>query len=84
MHERKMYDYSKLSGRIKEKCGTQEAFAKRIKRSHAYVSNVLNNKVFFSQSDIDNSSEVLEIPVCEIGVYFFTPKVHKNETTTTT
>lgn len=80
MHERKMYDYSKLNGRIKEKCGTQEAFAKKIKRSHAYVSNALNNKVFFGQGDIDNSCVVLEIPVSEIGVYFFTQKVHKNET----
>lgn len=83
MPERKMYDYSKLSGRIKEKCGTQEAFAKKIRRSHAYVSNALNNKVFFSQNDIDTSSEVLEIPVSEIGIYFFNKKVHKNGTDTT-
>lgn len=78
--ERKMYDYSKLSGRIREKCGTQETFARRIKRSHAYVSNTLNNKAFFSQNDIANSVEVLEIPAAEIGAYFFTQKVHNKGT----
>lgn len=80
MREHRRYDYSKLSGRIKEKCGTQESFAKEIKRSHTYISSVMNGKAYFSQGDIDTGAEVLDIPSDEIGVYFFTKKVHKNET----
>lgn len=74
------YDYRKLRGRIREKCGTQEKFAKSINRSNPYVSKVLNGQSYFSQNDIDESARALEIPVTEIGVYFFNQKVHKNET----
>ena len=80
MRDRKCYDYSKLCGRIKEKCGTQEAFARKIKRSHTYISNVINNKAYFNQNDIDANANVLEIEEKEIGAYFFKQKVHKNET----
>ena len=80
MKDRRRYDYSKLSGRIKEKCGTQELFAKRIGRSHTYISSVMNGKAYFNQGDIETGIEVLEIPSDEIGIYFFNKKVHKNGT----
>lgn len=80
MKECKSYDYSKLRGRIREKCGTQEKFAKSIKRSKPYLSNVLNGQAYFSQNDIVEGAKVLDIPVDEIGLYFFTIEVHKNET----
>lgn len=75
------YDYSKLRGRIKEKLGTEGEFARKIGRTQNYVSKVFNNGTYLSQEDIASGSEVLDIPVGEIGVYFFTPEVHKNETT---
>lgn len=74
------YDYSKLRGRIKEKIGTEGEFAKRIGRTQNYVSKVFRNGTYFGQQDIDSGAEVLEIPIEEIGVYFFTPEVHKSET----
>lgn len=74
------YDYSKLRGRIKEKCGTEGTFAREIRRSHNYLTNVFQGKSYFSQKDIDRGSEVLGIILNEIGVYFFTKEVHKSET----
>ena len=74
------YDYSKLRGRIKEKLGTEREFALRIRRTANYVSKVFRNGTYFTQNDIANGADVLDIPVDEIGVYFFTPEVHKNET----
>lgn len=80
MIARKQYDYRKLRGRIKEICGTQVAFAKKVGRSNPYISNVLNGQAYFSQNDIEVSSKVLGITSEEIGTYFFTQKVHINET----
>ena len=74
------YDYSKLRGRIKEKLGTEREFASRIGRTANYVSKVFQNGTNLAQNDIANGADVLDIPVDEIGVYFFTPEVHKNET----
>lgn len=76
----KEYDYRKLRGRIREICGTQEAFAKGIGRSHPFISGVLNGKSYFGQNDIDAGAELLHIPSSKIGEYFFNPKVHENGT----
>lgn len=74
------YDYSKLRGRIKEKLGTEREFASRIERTANYVSKVFQNGTYLTQNDIANGAEVLDIPIGEIGTYFFTPEVHKNKT----
>lgn len=68
-------DYSELKGRIKSKFGTQEAFARAIGLSTVTVSNKLNGKVDFSQSEIKNSCKALEIPLSEVDIYFFDLKV---------
>lgn len=75
-----MYNYNKLKGKIKEVFGTQEAFAKAVGCSAAYISQVFNGKSFFTQAIIDKAVEVLGIPEDEIGPYFFTKEVHTNET----
>ena len=74
------YNYRKLRGRIREKCGTQRVFAHKINRSNTHVSNLLNNYSQFDQEDIDKSIDILEIPREEIGSYFFTKEVHKSGT----
>ena len=74
------YDYSKLRGRIREKIGTEGEFARRIGRTQNYVSKVFKNGTYLSQEDIASGSEILDIPVDEIGEYFFTPEVHKSGT----
>lgn len=73
--EKLEYDYSKLNGRIVEKCGTKKNFASKMGLTERSVSLKLNNKRPFNQEDIDRSMGVLSILPEEIGVYYFTKKV---------
>lgn len=70
-----IYDYSKLSGRIIEKCGSRENFAKKMKLSSRSVSLKLNNKVAFKQTEMQRAMKVLELSEDDIGPYFFNLKV---------
>lgn len=70
-------DYSKLSGRIKEKGFTQESLAKHIGITPGSMSDKLNNKSFFKQMEIIAICLALDIQFEEIGEYFFTRKVRK-------
>lgn len=74
------FDYSRLRGKIREVLGTEGAFAKSIGRSHNFISAVFADRAIFSQDDIVKAVNVLGISISDIGVYFFTPKVHKSET----
>ena len=77
--ENKVFDHSRLLGRIKE-CGfTQETLAKCIGIAESSMCLKLNNKASFRRCEIDAISEALKIEIWEIGVYFFTPKVRKTE-----
>ncbi len=69
------YDYSKLNGKIAEKCGTQAVFAKRMNLSERSVSLKLNNKIPWKQPEMQQAAEVLGFPESDIQVYFFTMKV---------
>ena len=73
------YDYSKLRGLIKEKFGTEGAFAKALGRTHNFVSQVFNGYTFFTQNDIEKAVELLSINPEMIGEYFFKKKVHDTE-----
>ena len=65
------FNYSKLLGRIRE-CGlTQEQLAKAIGVSKTTLSAKLNNKFHFDAAEMLAICKVLNIPVCEIGDYFF-------------
>ena len=66
------WTYAKLRGRIKEVFGTQEAFAKAIGISSVSLSQRLNNVLEFTQEEIFNSCEVLNIPLTDMMSYFFT------------
>jgi len=66
------YTYSKLRGRIVERYGNQETFAKYINMSKVSVSKKLNGLTGFSQMDIEEWAKVLEIPKEEYPEYFFT------------
>jgi len=69
-----LFDYSKLRGKIKEVFGTQAAFAAEVPMSTVSLSEKLNNKVQFSQKEIDKACDRLQIAKEEIPIYFFTPK----------
>lgn len=69
------WDYSKLRGKIKEKCGTQDVFAKKIGIGRVSLSQRLNNQSEFSQEEIFSACQVLDISKENIPIYFFTPMV---------
>lgn len=77
--ERIVFDYAKLKGRIKEKCDTQKAFASMLGIAEGTLIAKLDCKTYFTQSEIYQSSDILEIPHDSLFAYFFTPKVHKIE-----
>lgn len=65
------FNHSKLLGRIRE-CGlTQEQLAKAISISKASLSAKLNNIFYFTAREMYAICEVLNIPISEIGEYFF-------------
>lgn len=66
------YKYGKLRGRIIEKYGCLTKFSKKIGISMTSLSKKMTGKVGFSQNDITEWSEVLDIDKSEYGDYFFT------------
>lgn len=65
------FRYDKLLGRIKEKYGTQEAFAAALGMSGNTLSLKLNNKADFKRSEICLACQLLEIDMEEVCCYFF-------------
>lgn len=63
--------YSKLRGAIREKFGTQEAFAKAIVMSETTLSSKLTNKTEWTRQEIEDACRLLEIPIAEAHIYFF-------------
>lgn len=68
---RKSKCYPKIRGRIVELYGSQENFAESLGLSKTSVSKKLNGISNFTQKDILEWAIKLEIPMNEIGVYFF-------------
>ena len=68
----KDFMYAKLRGRITEKFGTESHFARTLGVSLVAVSRKLTGKSGFTGRDIEKWCEVLEIPLKEVGPYFFT------------
>lgn len=69
------FDYSKLRGRIREICNTQENYANLMGLSETSVTNKLNNITCFTQFEMVKSVDILKIPIEEIGDYFFALKI---------
>lgn len=68
-------DYSKLKGRIVEKCGTQGNFAQNMGLSERTVSLKLSGRIPFKQPEILKALEVLDLSEEDIQAYFFVLKV---------
>lgn len=77
--EKRVFDYSKLEGRIKELYGTQTNLAKYLSYGSTSLSMKLKNKVLFSQPDILELIEVLNIPDNQVSDYFFKVEVRLTE-----
>jgi hypothetical protein len=63
--------YSKLRGRIVEAYGTNAAFAKEMKINRTSLSFKLNNKKPWKREEIERACILLEIPIEEVHLYFF-------------
>lgn len=66
------YKYDKLRGRIIEKFGSQAKFAEALGVSDVTVSRKMNGNVGFSQRDMKQWGELLDISESDFGEYFFT------------
>lgn len=65
------FNYSKLSGRIRE-CGyTQVTLASAIGINKGTLSAKLNNQSYFTQAEMCAICKVLNIPYEDIPTYFF-------------
>lgn len=73
--DKTIFDYSRLLGKIKEKCGTQDVFAKLMGMSRTSLSKRLNNLLDFSSDEIKRACKVLSLNDTDIPYYFFTEKV---------
>ena len=69
-----VYDYSKLKGRIIEKFGTRESFAKAFGITTNSMYDKLNNKTIWKQPEISKAMDLLSISGEDIGLYFFKKK----------
>lgn len=63
--------YPKLRGRIREKFGTQEAFALATGMSPSTLSSKLSGKTDWTRQEIERVCELLGIPMAEAHTYFF-------------
>lgn len=70
-----IFDYSKLNGRIVEVLGTRTEFSKKMGISERTIYLKLNNKTYWKNNEIKKAIEILNIPIEEIGLYFFKLKV---------
>lgn len=69
------FDYSKLRGRIVEKYRTITAFAEALGCAVQTISSKLNGEIGITKPETIAWCKMLNIPMEEIGIYFFTLKV---------
>lgn len=63
--------YPKLRGRIREKYGTQKAFAVAMGMHPTTLSTKLQGRFDWSLQEMKRAAELLELSVEEMAVYFF-------------
>ena len=74
-----MFDYSKLRGRIVEKYGTVNRYAKAAKMTATTAGRKLSGKSKWSQDEIVLSCRLLSIIANDIPEYFFKNTVEKTQ-----
>lgn len=68
----RLFDYSKLKGRIVEKLGTMQRFAYDMGWSLSTNGKKLSNKAAWAQDEILKACAILNIELRDIPLYFFT------------
>ena len=71
------FDYSKLRGRIVEKYGNMNAFAKAVGISKVALSRKLNNKTSITKEEMISWSDILDISIDEYGAFYFVEKLNE-------
>ena len=66
------FDYSKLKGRITEKCGTQKVFAELLGVTEGTLTSKLQGYTYFTQDEIRKTLNILDIEPADVTLYFFT------------
>lgn len=66
-----MKPFAKLRGRIVEIFGSQRRFAEEVGKSEVTIVSKLSGKMSFTMTDVQEWSRLLQIPLEEIGAYFF-------------
>lgn len=77
--EKVSYEYAKLSGRIREKMGSQRAFAKAMGLSERTISLKMQGKIDWRLEEIRKACAILSICPMDIHEYFFALVVQKVE-----
>ena len=67
--------YAKLLGKIREHFGTNGAFALEMEMDSSTLSAKLNEKSPWKREEIEKACELLDIPIEEVYLYFFTKKL---------
>lgn len=76
------FDFSKLRGKIIEKCGTMYKFAEIMGWSERTMSLKINGKRAWTQLEIAKAVDILGLEQKDIPVYFFVCKVQNIEQNT--
>lgn len=63
--------YMKLRGRIREKFGTQAAFAEAMGMSETTISAKLTRKTDWTRTEMEKACDLLDIPIVEAHLYFY-------------
>ena len=74
---KKIYNFQRLKGRIKEYYKSQEDFAKKLKLTNTALNYKLNNRTRFSYDELNLIINLLKIRDDEILDIFFTEEVSK-------
>ncbi len=73
------YDYSKLKGLIREKCGTHAKYAELLGVSTTTLAQRLGNYQPFTQKEIEITKEKFNLTTEELVAVFFTKTIRKTE-----
>lgn len=64
-------NYALLRGKIRAKYGTERHFSEVLQTSQMNVSRKFNGKTDFTRRDMIKWCSLLDIPLEEVGIYFF-------------
>ncbi len=69
--EKRRYNYSKLKGLIKEKCGTQAEYAKIIGISTTTLNERFKSETYFSTEEMRKTIEYFKLDLSSLKDIFF-------------